>query len=107
MRRGIEDKNDYERDRMSVEEFARSASQLVPNIEPFDLTLSYSGIRAELTPSPAASLNGLNSGIVDFIIERDPEFPQVIHLIGIESPGLTSAPSIAEQVVGMAADILG
>jgi glycerol-3-phosphate dehydrogenase len=72
------------------------------------MTLGYSGIRAKLTPPPDGSLSGQKtSSIADFIIQPDPEFPQAIHLIGIESPGLTSAPSIAEQVVGMAADILG
>jgi len=35
---------------MPVEEFARSAKQLLPNIELADLTLAYSGIRAKLTP---------------------------------------------------------
>jgi glycerol-3-phosphate dehydrogenase len=105
--RYIEDKNDYERDRMSVEEFAGPAKQLLPNIEPSDLTLAYSGIRAKLTPPPDGSPSGQNtSSIADFIIQPDPEFPQAIHLIGIESPGLTSAPSIAEQVASMAAEIL-
>jgi glycerol-3-phosphate dehydrogenase len=36
--------------------------------------------------------------MADFIIQRDPEFPHVVQLIGIESPGLTSAPAIAEHV---------
>jgi L-2-hydroxyglutarate oxidase LhgO len=29
---------------------------------------------------------------------RDPAVPQAIHLVGIESPGLTAAPSIAKHV---------
>lgn len=105
--RYIEDKNDYERDRMPAEEFARSAKQLLPKIELGDLTLAYSGIRAKLTPPPDSSPTApKTSGIADFIIQPDPDFSQVIHLIGIESPGLTSAPSIAEQIAAMAAEIL-
>jgi glycerol-3-phosphate dehydrogenase len=62
------------------------------------MVLAHSGIRAKLTPP--------GGGIGDFIIERDPEFPSVVHLIGIESPGLTSAPSIAEHVRTLAGEIL-
>lgn len=103
----IEDKNDYERDRQPVEEFARSARQLLPGLEPFDLVQAYSGIRAKLMPPPGARPAGTKGkGVADFIIQRDPQFPAVIHLIGIESPGLTSAPSIAEHVRDLVAEVL-
>jgi glycerol-3-phosphate dehydrogenase len=100
--RYIDDKNNYERDRTPVEEFARGAKALLPEIEPSDLLPAYSGIRAKLTP-PAT--HG-EKRVADFIIQRDPAFQRVIHLIGIESPGLTSAPSIAEQVFGLVAEVL-
>jgi L-2-hydroxyglutarate oxidase LhgO len=64
---------------------------------------AYSGVRAKLT-SP--SQHG-EKRVADFIIQRDPQFPCVVQLMGIESPGLTSAPSIAEQVRDVAAEILG
>jgi glycerol-3-phosphate dehydrogenase len=101
--RYIEDKNDYERDREPVEEFARRAKLLVPEIEPNDLTPAYSGIRPKLVP-PGPKPAG--KGFADFVITPDPQFPQVIHLMGIESPGLTAAPSIAEQVREMVAAVL-
>ena len=44
--------------------------------------------------------------VADFIVQRDPEFPQVVQLIGIESPGLTSALAIAERASGLVAEIL-
>jgi glycerol-3-phosphate dehydrogenase len=44
--------------------------------------------------------------VADFIIQRDPQFPCVVQLIGIESPGLTSAPSIAEHVRELVDEIL-
>jgi glycerol-3-phosphate dehydrogenase len=97
--RYIADKNDYERDREPVEDFARDAKALLPEIEPADLVAAYSGIRAKLTPPH-------RNGLADFIIERDPQFPSVIQLIGIDSPGLTSAPAIAEHVSELAAQIL-
>jgi glycerol-3-phosphate dehydrogenase len=97
--RYIQDKNDYESDPEPVEEFARRAKQMLPEIEAADLRPSYSGIRAKLVPPGG-------KGPADFIIERDANFPQVIHLVGIESPGLTSAPSIAEQVFAMITETL-
>lgn len=100
--RYVDDKNDYERDREPVEDFARSAKMLLPEIELADLIPAYSGIRAKLTP-PAT--HG-EKRVADFIIQADPKFPRVIQLIGIESPGLTSAPSIAEHVSKLAAEIL-
>jgi glycerol-3-phosphate dehydrogenase len=98
----LDDKNNYERDRQSVEQFARGAKLLLPEIEPSDLVPAYSGIRAKLTP-PAK--HG-EKQVADFIIQPDPEFPQVVQLIGIESPGLTSALAIAEHVSGFVAEIL-
>jgi L-2-hydroxyglutarate oxidase LhgO len=44
--------------------------------------------------------------MADFVIERDPRVPHMIHLVGMESPGLTAAPSVALQVAGMVGDIL-
>jgi len=103
----IEDKNDYERDRLPVEEFARGARLLLPGLEPADLVQAYSGIRAKLMPPPGSRrAEGKGKGVGDFIIQRDPQFPNVVQLIGIESPGLTSAPSIAEHVRDLVAEIL-
>jgi len=63
------------------------------------LQLGYSGLRPKLVPPGG-------HGIADFVITRDPNVPQAIHLVGMESPGLTAAPSIAEHVVGLAAEVL-
>ncbi len=95
----IEEKNDYERNRLPIEEFVRRAKALLPEIEVADLQLAYSGIRAKLVPPGHA-------GIADFVIERDANVPNAIQLIGIESPGLTSSLAIAEMVGGLASEIL-
>ncbi len=105
--RYIEDKNDYERNRIPIEHFALAAKHLLPAIEPSDLTMAYSGIRAKLVPPANVSSEGARKTFADFVIQPDPQFPQVIHLIGIESPGLTSAPAIADHVSALAAVILG
>jgi glycerol-3-phosphate dehydrogenase len=90
--RYIADKTDYEHDREPVAAFARRARTLLPEVTEADLVPAYSGIRPKLAPP------GAPTG--DFIIERDPNVPHVIHLVGMESPGLSSAPSIALQVSG-------
>jgi len=95
----VDEKNDYERNRLPVEEFARRAKSLLPEIEASDLQLAYSGIRAKLVPPGHA-------GIADFVIARDANVPRAIQLIGIESPGLTSSLAIADQVASLAAEIL-
>ncbi len=104
--RYIDDKNDYERNRIPVEDFALSAKQLLPAIQPSDLVMAYSGIRAKLVPPPNISSPGTGKKFADFIIQPDPQYPRVIQLIGIESPGLTSAPAIAEHVSGLVSEIL-
>jgi len=105
--RYVDDKNDYERNRETVEEFARHAQLLLPEIDAADLVPAHSGIRAKLIPPPDAhSPKPQTKGMADFIIKRDPEFPGIVQLIGIESPGLTSAPAIAEHVGELVNQIL-
>ena len=95
----VAEKNDYERNRLPVEEFVRRAKSMLPEIEAADLQLAYSGIRAKLVPPGHA-------GIADFIITRDVGVPRAIQLIGIESPGLTSSLAIADEVVSLTGEIL-
>jgi glycerol-3-phosphate dehydrogenase len=95
----VEGKDNYERGRLPIADFARSAKDLLPEIEESDLQLGYSGLRPKLVPPGA-------KGQADFVITRDEKVPQAIHLVGIESPGLTSAPSIARHVAELVADTL-
>jgi len=95
----VDGKDNYERDRVTIHEFAEDARQMVPEIEEHDLQLAYTGLRPKLVPPSG-------KGIADFVIEPDREFPQVIQLVGIESPGLTAAPAIARHVSSFVAQIL-
>ena len=95
----VEGKDNYERGRMSVAEFVEDAKTLLPELEEADLQLAYKGLRPKLVPPDL-------HGPADFVIEADAEVPQVIHLVGIESPGLTGAPSIAAQVAGLVKEVL-
>jgi glycerol-3-phosphate dehydrogenase len=93
----VDAKDNYERERLPIADFAYSAKTLLPEIEEGDLQLGYSGLRPKLVPPEA-------NGIADFVITRDAAVPQAIQLVGIESPGLTAAPSIAEHVAQLVAE---
>jgi glycerol-3-phosphate dehydrogenase len=97
--RYVKSKDDYENDRTDLRAFYESAAQMAPALRFEDMRLSYTGIRPRLTPEHEHSF-------ADFVIEHDPNHPSVIHLIGIESPGLTSCLSISLSVVEMARSIL-
>src|SRR5579864_1282911 len=96
----VDGKDNYGKNRLPIADFAHSAKTLLPEIEESDLQLGYSGLRPKLVPPTG-------HGIADFIITRDPAVPQAIHLVDIESPGLTAAPAIAEHVAGLVGEVLG
>ncbi|GAC1679171.1 MAG: NAD(P)/FAD-dependent oxidoreductase [Candidatus Acidiferrum sp.] len=95
----VKEKDNYERDRLPTSEFARNAKLLLPEIQESDLQAGYSGIRPKLVPPDG-------HGIADFVITRDANAPQAIHLVGIESPGLTAAPAIAQHVFKLVEEAL-
>ena len=97
--RYVDGKENYERDRMTVPEFAADVKTMLPEIEEGDLHLAYTGLRPKLVPPD-------QHGIADFVIEPDGEAPRVLQLIGMESPGLTAAPAIAKHVAGLVAEVL-
>jgi L-2-hydroxyglutarate oxidase LhgO len=83
---------DYSVGEGNRELFYRSVRPFLPFIEYDDLTPEMSGIRPKL--------QGPSQDIRDFVIveESGRGLPGFINLIGIESPGLTAAPAIAEDV---------
>ena len=97
--RYVKDKDDYERDRLTVADFGEGARRLVPEITDEGLQLAYSGLRPKLVPPD-------QHGMADFVIERDVTTPRMIHLVGMESPGLTAAPSVARQVAELVSETL-
>ena len=80
--------------------FYDSVRRFLPFIEYDDLEPEMAGIRPKL--------QGPGEDIKDFVIrdEGDKGLPGFINLVGIESPGLTAAPAIAEYVAGLVGELL-
>lgn len=85
----------YDVDSSHARELWESAHKYLPFIELEDLSPDTSGIRPKLQAE--------GEPVKDFVIrhERDKGLDGFINLIGIESPGLTAAPSIARYVLNL------
>jgi len=84
----VEDKEDVATTAPGLNEVMAGALRLVPSLDARDVIRTFAGLRA-----------GGSTG--DFRIEAPREAPGLVFLGGIESPGLTAAPAIAEEVVGL------
>ncbi len=82
------------------EPFWRDVVRYFPTVKLEDLHPDMSGIRSKL--------QGPGDPVRDFVIkhEEDRSLPGFINLVGIESPGLTSSPAIAEMVAEMVKEYL-
>jgi glycerol-3-phosphate dehydrogenase len=97
----VADKRDTAVTRAGLEEVWHGASKLVPGVDPRHAIATFAGLRAAgnaRCQTPGVDYNH------DFIIETPAEVRGFVNLGGIESPGLTSAPAIAERVVALLRD---
>ncbi len=81
----IEDKEDVATTADTLSSVLNIAKKSVPCLTTREVITSFAGLRAHCTRD-------------DFIIEPSEVNPQFINVAGIESPGLSSAPAIAEYV---------
>ncbi|MBC7264574.1 MAG: NAD(P)/FAD-dependent oxidoreductase [Chloroflexi bacterium] len=82
----IESKEDTRVTAEGLDEVLHGAQRLVPSLDPRAVIRVFAGLRAVGSTG-------------DFLIEAAREAPGLINVAGIESPGLSAAPAIAERVV--------
>jgi L-2-hydroxyglutarate oxidase LhgO len=93
------DQPSYVVDAAKAEEFARAVRRYLPEMRAEWLSPDYAGVRPKLS-GPAEPFR-------DFVIEEESDAgcPGLVNCLGVESPGLTAAPAIAERVVGLLASL--
>src|SRR5437660_252708 len=93
----IEQEN-YDVDASRAQAFYARIRDYWPRLPDNSLAPDYAGVRPKLT--------GPGEPAADFLVEgpRQHGVRRLVHLFGIESPGLTSALSLAEEVVGDLSD---
>jgi L-2-hydroxyglutarate oxidase LhgO len=89
----------YDVDPSKAKLFARAARRYLPGLDADWLTPDFAGVRPKLA--------GPGESFRDFTIREESEagLPGFVNLIGIESPGLTAAPAIADRVVELLAGL--
>ena len=90
----VKEKDDPATTNAGIKEVCEGARKLVPNLPHQDLINSFAGLRADI--------DGRN----DFIIEASKQIRGFINVAGIESPGLSSVPAIAEMVSGILKEVV-
>ncbi|MEW6325986.1 MAG: NAD(P)/FAD-dependent oxidoreductase [Thermodesulfobacteriota bacterium] len=92
---------DYKVDPNKTKAFFRRASRIIPGLQEDAFMPDMAGIRPKLS--------GQNEKVKDFVIKDETEIglQGLINLIGIESPGLTASPAIAQMVASLISEILG
>jgi L-2-hydroxyglutarate oxidase LhgO len=86
---GYVDRPRYDVDASKARRFGAALRRYLPDVRDLDLTPDCAGVRPKLA--------GPGEAPRDFVLTEDP--PGVVHLIGIESPGITSAGALARRVV--------
>jgi glycerol-3-phosphate dehydrogenase len=87
----VEDKGDTATTPENLEQVFRLASRLVPRISKRDIITAFAGLRPTLPGD-------------DFLIALSTKAPHLVHVAGIQSPGLTASPAIADYVKDLLRD---
>lgn len=90
----IDEKDDYSVTKNVMDLLIKDGGRIFPHIKKEHFIRNFSGIRPKLVGKD-------QGGYDDFKIELREDVPNVINLVGIESPGLTSAVPIAKYVVSL------
>lgn len=86
-------REDYSTDKYHIDNIINRHFPLIKELSRQDIITYYSGIRASTYEE-------------DFIIERSEYIKNFIHAAGIQSPGIASAPAIAEEIEKITCNVL-
>lgn len=78
----------------SIEKVFTRQKNTMPVLSERDIITYFTGVRAPTFEE-------------DFVIEKGRKTANIIHCAGIQSPGITTAPAVAEDVAAMAVELLG
>ena len=88
------DDQDYESTQAAMDGLIESGSRMFKHMDRAYFIRNFAGIRPKrVDPETGA--------VLDFVLERRDEAPGVVNLVGIESPGLTSALPLARRAVAL------
>ena len=90
----IDDKGDFSTTDPGLRSIQQTVARSVPNYRVRDVITSFTGLRAHCDRD-------------DFILEPSEINPKFIHAAGVEAPGLTAAPAIAEYITELIVNALG
>jgi len=85
------DKNDFSTTPKHLEQIIVSGKTMIPSLSHNDVITNFAGLRPCLGE--------------DFYIEASKKVPAFVQVAGIQSPGLTASPAIAEYVKGILVDM--
>ena len=89
----LDDPDDYAATQTTMDMLIEDGSRIFPHLKREYFIRNFSGIRPKLASKE-------EGGFHDFVIERrDDLAPRAVNLVGIESPGLTSAVPISREIV--------
>jgi len=88
----IEENDDYSSTQAVQDLLIKDGGRIFPYLKREFFIRNFAGIRPKLAPKSVG-------GYADFVIEEREEAPRAVILVGIESPGLTSAIPIARRVI--------
>lgn len=86
-------REDFSTHRENIDAILKKHLPLIKGFAPADVITYFAGIRAATYEE-------------EFIIERSESVPNLVHAAGIQSPGLASAPAIAEEITKITVDAL-
>ncbi|WP_461247034.1 FAD-dependent oxidoreductase [Treponema sp. R6D11] len=87
----VEDKNDFSTTAKHLEQIIVSGKTMIPSLSHNDVITNFAGLRPCLGE--------------DFYIEASKKAPAFVQVAGIQSPGLTASPAIAEYVKNILVDM--